>query len=96
MDNFIEGELAILQNATYFEEWDGSLAVVVGPLIPRTPRNMHTMQLEPLLSYQVRPLISGSFLVNCEPHQLRKLDRLPEAEEREVLSIQSLTGLPAG
>lgn len=96
MDTFIEGELAVLQHATYFQEWDGSLAVVVGPLMPRMPRNMHSLKLEPLLAYQVRPLISGAFLVNCAPYQLRKLDRLRDAEALEILSDQGVVAEHAG
>ncbi|MEE4639715.1 MAG: hypothetical protein V2J42_13335 [Wenzhouxiangella sp.] len=93
MAQFVEGELAVLQNASYFQEWDGALAVVVGPLKLRNPRDMHTMQREPLLSYSVLPLVEGAIEVCCQPHQLRKLDGADEttnstAQGIELASIQ--------
>lgn len=83
MAQFQVGELAVLQNASYFEEWDGALAVVVGGLTLRYPRNMYTMDCEPMLTYRVRPLVEGAIDVNCQPHQLRKLDEPGTTQEFE-------------
>ena len=86
MAQFEVGELAVLKNASYFEEWDGALAVVVGGLILRYPRDMHTMECEPLLAYKVRPLVEGAIEVNCQPHQLRKLDEPGETTDESATS----------
>ena len=87
MAQFKVGELAVLQNASYFEEWDGALAVVVGGLALRYPLNMYTMDCEPMLTYRVRPLVEGAIDVNCQPNQLRKLDdRRDGSEEKDSAS----------
>lgn len=84
MTTFALGEIAVLRNATYFEEWEGCLAVITGPLIHRYPRNMHTMECDIALTYKVMPLVEGAIEVNCEPHQLRKLDDPGVAESETV------------
>ena len=73
MAKFVEGELAILQNASYFEEWNGAPAVVVGRLSLRHSCNLHTMECESIVTYKVRPLVEGAIAVHCKSHQLRKL-----------------------
>jgi hypothetical protein len=83
------GELAVLQNASYFAEWDGALALVVGGLALRYPRNMHTMECEPLLAYKVRPLVEGAIDVTCQPYQLRKLDDRGETMEKSATSTKT-------
>lgn len=74
MPTFAIGEIAVLQNATYFEEWEGCLAVITGPLTQRYPCNLNTMEREVLATYRVLPLVQGAIQVNCRPHQLRKLN----------------------
>ena len=80
MAQFVEGELVVLQNATYFEEWNGCLAVVDGRLKLRNPRNILTMERETIVAYSVQPLVEGAIKVICKTYQLRKL-RGPDAGE---------------
>jgi hypothetical protein len=71
---FKVGELVILQNATYYEEYNGSLGVVTEPLAPRTGLNLCTMESEVTMSYKVRILAEESLDVQATAAQLRKLD----------------------
>lgn len=84
MTEFVEGELAVLQNASYFEEWDGSLAVIIGPLALRYSCDMHSMRRTPRVCYVVRPLVRDAVVVNCEPYQLRKIYRSEPVGDEQV------------
>ena len=84
METFVEGELAIMQHASYYEEWNGALAVVVGGLATRSPINMHTLEHNVCLGYQVVPLVPGGFKVTCAPYQLRKLRDRDDGAVRRV------------
>ena len=93
MAKFVEGELAVLQNASYFAEWEGALALVVGGLALRYPLNMYTMDCEPMMTYRVRPLVEGAIYVNCQTYQLRKLDdRSDSSAENESASQLEFRG----
>jgi len=73
MESFVNGELVIMRHATHFHGWDGALGVVVGGLATRRSLDMNTRKSEWIQCYQVRPLVEGAMIVNCRPHQLRKL-----------------------
>ena len=90
MDTFVKGELAILQHASYYEEWNGAPAIVVGGLTVRSPMDMHTMETVTFVGYQVLPLVEGAFKVTCTPYQLRKL-REPGAEQRREATRRTRT-----
>ena len=70
---FSTGDLAILQNAVYHNEFDGTPAVVVGRLAWRNCIDLRTMGQRMLRCYQVRALMDPEDNVfNAEPHQLRR------------------------
>jgi len=78
---FSVGELVILQNATYFSEWNGVIGEVLGALQLRNCMDMHTMETEWLQRYSVLPLVEGAFRIHCAERQLRKLDRSASVTE---------------
>ncbi len=82
MSQFAVGEIVILQNATYFEEWDGALAEVLEGYTLRNPMDMNSMQRSCIATYRVMPLANDGFVVNCTPDQLRKLDG-PETDSTQ-------------
>lgn len=72
---FSVGELVILQNATYFSEWNGAIGEVLGAQQLRNCMDMHSMKTEWLQRYSVLPLVDDGFRVFCSESQLRKLNR---------------------
>lgn len=92
MGTFAIGELAILQNATYFEEWNGSLGLIVGSLRPRSCIDMQTLGQHHSAAYQVRPLVPESALIVCQPYQLRKIG---SRDEPATLKRKRLLGTEA-
>ena len=84
MTTYAQGEIAVLQNATYFQEWDGCLVVITAPLMRRFPLNMLTMKRESVLSYKALPLVEGAIELTCSCDQLRKLND-PSATKSETV-----------
>lgn len=82
MTHFYKGEIVLLQNATYFEEWNGALAEVLEDLDLRNPMDMNSMQKTCIATYRVIPLVHGGFMVNCTTDQLRKIDTSDPQSER--------------
>jgi len=78
--HFEPGEIAILQNGTYFHEHDGQRCLVLTPLRPYNGLNMLTMQYETRLVYDVEILVPEPIIelinnsVFVTPDQLRKID----------------------
>jgi len=72
------GELVIMQNASYYTEWNGALGVVVSPLALRTSMDLVTMQYRTSASYRVRVLAD-----DARPHQLRPLRGPDETETQK-------------
>lgn len=73
MEEFVNGELVILHNPTYFNRWSGALGVVVGLRQQRSALDMHTGETNMLDAYRVRVLEEDGLTVICERHQLKKL-----------------------
>ncbi len=72
-DTFSIGDLAILQNAVFHTEFDGTPAQVVGSLAWRSCVDLTSMRQRTLRCYQVRALTDPEGNVfNAEPHQLRR------------------------
>ena len=88
---FRVGELVILQHATYYEEYNGSLGVVTEPLAPRTGLNLCTMESEITLSYKVRILAEESLDVQATAAQLRKLGDGSDEQARPRRKARPLT-----
>lgn len=76
---FRVGDLAIVQNSTYFLEHDGCLALVRGALAERWGRDLTTMTWEKRSCYAVRVFFDPPANVLCTPNQLRPL-KDPEQE----------------
>ncbi len=70
---FKVGELVIMQNASYYTEWNGALGVVVNPLALRTSMDLVTMRYRTSASYRVKVLADDGVIVDARPHQLRPL-----------------------
>jgi hypothetical protein len=70
---FKVGELVIMQNASYYTEWNGALGVVVSPLALRTSMDLVTMRYRTSSSYRVKVLADDGVIVDARPHQLRPL-----------------------
>jgi hypothetical protein len=77
---FAVGEPVILQNATYFTEWNGALAVIVEALAWRRTTDLLLAEPCRLYCYRARVLAAGGHIVHAAPHQLRKL-REPGEED---------------
>ncbi len=75
------GDLVIMQNATYYEEWNEMPALVIGGLIQRRSLHLHTMERHTRWAYRVQILHSNGLRVNAGRHQLR---RLRESEPGKV------------
>lgn len=71
--SFRIGELVVMQNASYYTEWNGSLGVIVAALAPRTSMDLSSMRLCTRASYQVQVLAEDGVIVDARPHQLRPL-----------------------
>jgi len=76
---FKVGELVIMQNASYYTEWNGALGVVVSPLAPRTSMDLLTMRYRTSESYRVKVLTADGVVVDARPHQIRRLHGPDEA-----------------
>jgi hypothetical protein len=70
---FKVGELVIMQNASYYIEWNGALGVIVSPLVPRTSMDLLSMQYRTNPSYRVKVLAQDGIVVDARPHQIRRL-----------------------
>ncbi|MFO8002925.1 hypothetical protein [Thioalkalivibrio sp.] len=70
---FKVGELVIMQNASYYTEWNGALGVIVSPLAPRTSMDLITMHYRTNASYRVKVLTRDGIVVDARPHQIRRL-----------------------
>jgi hypothetical protein len=77
------GELVIMQNASYYTEWNGALGVVVSPLALRTSMDLVTMRYRTSASYRVRVLADDGVVVDARPHQLRPLRGPDETETQK-------------
>ncbi|MDT8450550.1 MAG: hypothetical protein RQ847_10320 [Wenzhouxiangellaceae bacterium] len=85
METFAKGELVVMQHATHFSHWNGTIAVVVGALATRNPLDLNTRKRVALTSYKVLPIIEGGIEVVCEPHQMRKLRKPDAATEKPAV-----------
>ncbi len=84
-DEFQVGELVIMQNADYWEEYDGVPAVVIGPNVTRYALGLLAMEWRFVHSYDVRLLADPPKYVFARHDQLRKLhDNLPGIERKRV------------
>lgn len=63
----------VLQNASFFNDWEGALAIVVEGLSRREVLDLRTGELVELTAYAVNPIVPGNVRLVCEPHQLRRL-----------------------
>lgn len=90
METFVKGELVVMQHATCFSHWNGTIGVVVGTLATRNPLDLNTRKRVSLTSYKVRLIVEGEMIVVCEPYQMRKL-RKPDAacEETEDHEVEA-------
>ena len=81
---FRKGELAIMQNASYFTEYNGYLAVVESDLKRGQPVDLNLMEHVWKTGYSVSILLPDQRKgVFAAPHQLRRLKEPPE--NRSVL-----------
>jgi hypothetical protein len=90
---FKVGELVIMQNASYYTEWNGALGVIVSPLAPRTSMDLLSMQYRTNPSYRVKILARDGIVVDARPHQIRHL-RGPDETSRR--SRKRRRPVPAG
>jgi len=91
---FKVGELVIMQNASYYTEWNGALGVIVSPLAPRTSMDLLSMQYKTNASYRVKVLTEDGIVVDARPHQIRRLRGPEEAAESEQQRSKSVpTGI---
>lgn len=80
---FKVGELVIMQNASYYTEWNGALGVIVSPLAPRTSMDLSSMQYRTNPSYRVKVLAQDGIVVDARPHQIRHLHGPDEVRGRD-------------
>ena len=79
------GDLVIMQNASYYEEWNEMPALVIGGLTQRRSMNLHTMEHHTHWAYKVEILQSDGLRVDAEPHQLRRLMESEPGKVEELL-----------
>ena len=72
--NFKVGEMVITQHATYFNEFNGSLGIVIHPLQRKPCLDLNLMEHVHSHVYGVRLLVAGDPKLWFRPWQLRKLD----------------------
>ncbi len=73
MNNFKVGDLVIMQNATYYTEYDGSPAVITSPLDVREAVDMRNGEDRIIACYGVRLLsIPDALEILAQPHQVRR------------------------
>ncbi len=80
---FKVGELVIMQNASYYTEWNGALGVIVSPLAPRTSMDLVSMKYRTNPSYRVKVLTQDGIIVDARPHQIRRLHGPDDATTRD-------------
>ncbi len=80
---FKVGELVIMQNASYYTEWNGALGVIVSPLAHRTSMDLLSMHYRTSASYRVKILTRDGVVVDARPHQIRRLHG-PEESVRKT------------
>jgi hypothetical protein len=80
---FKVGELVIMQNASYYTEWNGALGVIVSPLAPRTSMDLVSMRYRTNPSYRVKVLTRDGIVVDARPHQIRRLHGPDDATTRD-------------
>jgi len=80
---FKVGELVIMQNASYYTEWNGALGVIVSPLAPRTSMDLVSMQYRTNPSYRVKVLTRDGIVVDARPHQIRRLHGPEDSTSRD-------------
>jgi hypothetical protein len=78
ISGFSIGDFVIMQNATYYEEWNEMPAVVVSGLNWSSPLNLNTLERIPHWTYKVQILNSDGLVLNAAPHQMRRLIKDPE------------------
>ena len=71
-DQFKVGEIAILQNATYFHEYNDYPCIILSKLTSRKTLDLNTMEIEEINAYSVEVGVKGN-VVSVQPFQLRKL-----------------------
>lgn len=64
------GDLVVMQRATYYEEWNESVGVVIGRLQVRYSTDLRTMEAVEILAFRVQ--LAEGFVVNAQPYQVRK------------------------
>jgi len=106
-NTFKVGELVVMQFASYFHEYNGTPAVVIGGLQTRGVIDLNTMEDDVYDGYRVRILAGDGQIVTAKPHQLRKLQdkqaddkrarthKRPDKEEksRELTTIEKVSRL---
>ncbi|AHF00054.1 hypothetical protein [Thioalkalivibrio paradoxus] len=92
---FKVGELVIMQNASYYTEWNGALGVVVSALAPRTSMDLLSMRYRTSPSYRVKVLASEGIVVDARPHQLRRLRGPEEPVATTRQALRPVAGEPS-
>ena len=84
------GDLAVLQNATYFHELNGMIVEILEQPADRWAVDLHTMEGRQIFAYRVRLILPfdtesvGDKKLCCLPWQLRPIDPPePEASDNE-------------
>lgn len=79
------GDLAVLQHATYYHEWNGMIVEILEQPADRWAVDLRTMESRQIFAYRVRLALSvdtesvGDKKLCCLPWQLRPIDP-PEPE----------------
>jgi len=77
------GDLVVMQHASYYEEFNGCIGLVVGELRPRHSTDLRTMEKATVHAYAVQ--LTAGFVVNAMPYQLRRLRDSEDPEHQEIL-----------
>lgn len=100
------GDLAILQHATHFHEYENWIVEIVSHLTARRTVDLRTMERHLQFGYSVRlisasaEILPGAGVWCCSPHQLRPIvrpdealdnDQAAEASRREILEVSEKT-----
>ena len=81
---FKVGEMVITQHATYYAEFDGSLAVVTQPLQRKLCMDLNLKESVYGHVYQARLLVHGEPHLWFRPWQLRKLGSGRKSKSKEI------------
>ena len=81
ISEYHEGEVVVLINATYFDEYNGAYAVVTNELHWCDPMDLHTMEHCVSLGYGVEVMQSNDVDFFARSYQIRKL----KGDESELL-----------